>query len=715
MLRLPATQINLEHRDLQWHTSRQYMPLDRYAKTIPKSRPPGSRSSGSNSPARNSPGSSPPELPAGIQSLVPQRLLTSYSLPTMTAPKSKIDSIISPELVPRNSREPWDSVQAGIETQLEASVSPEHLASMSHVQATQRAITSQEDPHILEGYEGSQYGSTQEHSDDDQPSNELSGHFHGADSQRGHLPCLDVLQEVQGVEATIEETSSIPGSSERLANGSRHHKLLACIRRFGRPRCGLEDVPRDRSEIPRRLVLDGPVDVISGREQHTIESFRTKINRPNHKITNPVSLYTLVRHHETSRVVGKPLITSEPNGYSGSPQLSLYRLDQLRNGSGVLARSPLHISRAAPSSSLYRQVIPQSVFHPSDSAESDSLSIPLHRPERLVRHNPRQFYTYPELCRSLENVLRSSIELAAVEDECEEHSTYRKGTEVQEQSEQGHRRESNASLANFSLSDTTSSSPQPINLPRRHDFLPSQTSYSLFPSPQAPTPSPRRFPLPPPFSATPRHMSQNASPNSPSPARVFTHALNLSSPNPTTPNDVPPFLLPYPPSVASLLQPSTPPPRTPSHQGPRYTDPLPRNPSFHHHINHSILPHNRNPSLRIYNDRVSSSSSSQPSTPPNLYGNSIQPSLVLGHATAPVDGPRRWSRARGIDNLGEQTPARRLFGGLRVVGGQQRNMANHEVRRSREGEMENNRERATMMMMMGMGMGVDGAGGGRRR
>ncbi|MCJ1239823.1 hypothetical protein MMC14_007821 [Varicellaria rhodocarpa] len=647
MLRLPATQIDLGHRDLRWHTTRHFERLAHYEKPASKVKA--------------------PRVHAGIQSPVSPRFLNLPLFPTTVAPTLDIDGIISPEPVPRDSQSYWESVRANSETQREASLNLEHLldkSHQSHVQATQRAVSSQENLHMLEDPEDGHSEDLQEHSTDDSPTRGLSDQSYEAgeraqvDPEQCPSSSSHALQGVLDNEVMAEhnqEAPNLPEASEgdKPVAEPRHHRSFFRIRRR-RPRDNPEDASQDRSDVSHYLNVDGPADIITNNGIYRARSpdnnfdipIRGSHDIPDHQRTSPVSSYAQADYEETPRTRLESSLVNEPDDFSDSPPFLLYRsFDRLRAGSTVLPRSPLYISQAAVSSSPERQAVPQSVSSQGSSVEVDQLPLPPHRSERLVHRSQSRSSTCTNPYRSVDHPCGSWGDPARVQDEHEIYTAYRKTVEAQKQKAHRERWEMNASLIDTSSPTapayTTASLPRPTTLRRRQHF-PTQrrTSYVLPPHLQL---QPTRFPVQLPFSARTRRIVSNAYLHSPAPNHPFAHIRHLPISNSATTNN--------------LHQPFTPPPVITGHLD---TRPPTRNPSFHSHTKSSTPHHHQ--SLRIYNDRLPTFS--QPRTSVDLPENGHGPSLTLGYMTLPAGRSRRLSRVRGTGG-DEETPLRRLFAGRR--------------------------------------------------
>ena len=646
MLRLPATQIDLGHRDLKWHTTRHFERLAHYEKSLSKVKA--------------------HRVHAGIQIPVSPHVLNLPIFPATVAPTLDIDDIISPEPVPRDSQSYWESVRANSKTRCEASLNLEYVldkSRQSHVPATQRAVGSRENLLTLEDCEDGRYENLQEHSTNDS----LTRRFSDQSSEAGERAEVDseqcpsfsshVLQGVLDNEVTAEHNKKppeLPEASEgdRPLAGPRHHRSFFRIRRR-RPRDDPEDASQDRNDISHYPNVDGPTDIISDNGTNVISPdtnidipVRGSHDIPDHQRPSPVSPYAQADYEEKPRTLMESSPVSEPDDFSDSPLFPLYRsFDQLRAGSTVLTRSPLYISQAAASSSPERQAGPRSVSGQESLVEVGQLSLPKHRSERLVHSSQSRSSTCTNPYESSGHPCGSWDDLATVQDEQKIYTASRETVEAQKQKPQRERWEMNASLIDSSSPTvpayTPASLPRPKTLRRRQHFSTQRrTSYVLPPHLQL---QPTHFPIPPPFCTRTRRIVSNAYLHSPPRTHPFAHIQHL------------PML--GSPITNNLHQPFTPPPII-SYQPD--TRPPTRNFFFHSHTKPST-PHHQH-SLRICNDRLPTFS--QPRTSVGLPENGYDPSLRLGYMTVPAGRSRRLSRVRGTGD-DEETPLRRLFGGWR--------------------------------------------------
>lgn len=713
MLRLPPSKIELSSRDLSWHVERYQQRKDSHLAVNHAARPKANA----------------PHVTVG------DRVPLSQHQRVGVWPSASIadDEIFSNEPVPRNDQAFWDGVVAYAEASSAATDPLYDDRQESSTEESSESVAWLPNPSPPDSDEGDErdYGDHwRAQLSDYDPSSSLSLSQTGSSTlgrQGTASPKATESSEADVDEETIQQTQ-IEG--DHASNtGSRHRRSFFGFRYAGHDGGGDEDISNSFSS---ELELEESSDIPRGHELHRQSSSSSEVREksiseqrrlhmfPGFDETQPRNLESGMETqlNEGFSAISPPRTIEDPT----TPPLPSNRLvDRLRSRSGLLPRSPLHVSHALASSS------PEKDSHaPSPSSDGTRLRhVRLHTrlPSRPKTHGTQIEGNHAVSSEAPQRGNTSTD----VYDLRGEGSGYvpaedREMEQLNARMDAFHRRNSYAvevALAKEAIDDYlaqhhSSSSPSTDSESPARSFTSSppprlgvdgssiaksstkrrQTSLSFFPQP-ATGGTHNPLPLPPPFSTKRRLVSFDLTSNLlPLPQHPATSPIHADASSPE------PLALP-----AASLDPHFSSPQSHSHLS------SPHSPIYSPSPSPVPAPPPRTPrstrSIRVYNDALPASS--QPQTPVGLSrgGLNIMPWYERGAWTAPVG-----TRARG-SGLGGSGIAG--VGGVGVLGGGLRSGSGGEgsprVRRGRRTSEQENLGEGWGAGMVDDGAMEDEAGG----
>jgi len=660
MLRLTPSKIELSSRDLSWHVQRYQQRKDSHLAANHTARPKANA----------------PHLTIGVHVPLSQHQRVGvWPNPSIEAAD---DELFSNEPVPRNDQAFWDGVVAYAEASPAATDPLYDDREELSAEESSESIASLPDPSLRHSDESDRqyYGDHwRAQLSDYDPSSSLDLSQTGSSTlgrQGTASPKATESSEVDSNEETIQQTH-IEG--DRPSNtGSRHRRSIFGFRYAGHDGGadgdlsdsfsseleleGSSDIPRERSELHRPISSSAEMREKSISEQLFPHLFPGFDDTQHRNLESDIE----TQLNEGFSAISRPW--NEPNEESTTPPLPSNRLvGRLRSRSGLLPRSPLHVSHALASSS------PKKDSH-TPSPSSDGTCLRHARLHTRLPSRPKRYGT-----RSEGNPVPGSEAPPRPNSSTDGYDLQGEGwgylpaedremEQLNARMDAFHRRNSYAvevALAEEAIDDylaqhhsSSSPSTDPESPPRSFTSTPPrrlgldgsslprsstkrrQTSLNLFPQPPTGEP-PTPLPLPPPFSTKRRLVSFDLTSNPlPLPQNPITSPLHgaASSPDPLAL----PVISPHPPFSSPQSQ-----SRLSSPYSPIYSpspSPVPAPPPRTPRSTRSI---------RVYNDALPANS--QPQTPVGLSrgGLNAMPWYERGAWTAPV-GTR--ARARGLGGSG---------------------------------------------------------------